>query len=301
MDPGLLGTLRASSTLQGRLELRAPWAAHLANAGHAVFYLVTSGHGFLQLDGQEVPTEVEAGSFVFVRRDQGYSLRDSPTTPVEPLDRLFLSLAPDAAGVMRGGGDGALTTAVFGCFDFGVDHPLVAALPPMLHRRAGEDPSVQWVDASLRLLAAQPATGRGGAFECRLAEALLIQVLRAYFAADGDAPGLGALVDARVARALAVIHERPGEPWTVDSLATHVGMSRTAFASRFVSLVGEPPLRHLARRRLREAARLLRESDNRLAEIAGRVGYRAEAAFSRAFKRWAGVAPGAYRRGAPDG
>lgn len=109
----------------------------------ASLYLVTSGHGFLQLDGQEVPTKVEAGSFVFVRRDQGYSLRDSPRTPIAPLDSLFSSLAPDAAGVMRGGGDGALTTAVFGCFDFEVDHPLVAALPPMLHRRAGEDASVQ--------------------------------------------------------------------------------------------------------------------------------------------------------------
>jgi AraC-like DNA-binding protein len=299
VDSSLLATLQVVSTVQGRLELRAPWAAHLANTGHAVFYLVTGERGFLQLDGQATPVELTAGSFVFVREGQGYTIRDSPATPVLPAERLFRSLARDAAGVMRGGGDGAVTAVVFGCFAFDKDHPLVAALPPMLHRSGGEDPGLQWVDASLRLLAAQPAAPRAGAFERRLAEALLIQVLRAHGGPDGDGPGLGALLDARVARALALIHERPGEAWTVAALASEVGMSRTAFATRLSALVGEPPLRHLARRRLREAARLLRESDQSLAEIADRVGYQAEAAFSRAFKRLAGVAPGAYRRGLP--
>jgi AraC-like DNA-binding protein len=73
-------------------------------------------------------------------------------------------------------------------------------------------------------------------------------------------------------------------------------MSRSAFAERFARLVGEPPLAYLTRWRMERAARLLRESGYGLDQIAGRVGYAAEAAFNKAFKRWIGVPPGTYRR-----
>jgi AraC-like DNA-binding protein len=50
------------------------------------------------------------------------------------------------------------------------------------------------------------------------------------------------------------------------------------------------------------AARRLRESDETLTTIADRVGYASEFAFSRAFSRTFGVAPGRYRRAnGPDG
>ena len=80
------------------------------------------------------------------------------------------------------------------------------------------------------------------------------------------------------------------------SLASAVGMSRSAFAARFAHLVGEPPLTYLTRWRMEKATRLLRSGHAAIAEIAARVGYDAEAAFSKAFKRWTGMAPGAYRR-----
>jgi AraC-like DNA-binding protein len=73
-------------------------------------------------------------------------------------------------------------------------------------------------------------------------------------------------------------------------------MSRSAFAARFTQLVEEPPLAYLTRWRMQKASRLLETSPAGVAEVAKRVGYDAEAAFSKAFKRWIGVAPGAYRR-----
>jgi AraC-like DNA-binding protein len=60
--------------------------------------------------------------------------------------------------------------------------------------------------------------------------------------------------------------------------------------------VEEPPLTYLTRWRMQKASRLLETSHAGVAEVAKRVGYDAEAAFSKAFKRWIGVAPGAYRR-----
>ncbi|PYV41555.1 MAG: hypothetical protein DMG06_16720 [Acidobacteria bacterium] len=105
----------------------------------------------------------------------------------------------------------------------------------------------------------------------------------------GQGDGLG--------QALALIHNAPQQSWTVASLALRVGMSRAAFAARFRELVGEPPMQYLTRWRMHKAAGMLRSGPESLAEIAGRIGYEAEAAFSKAFKRWAGHAPGAYRQG----
>jgi AraC-like DNA-binding protein len=291
----LLRTLRVESTVQAQIELRAPWGTRLSNRGHAAFFVITEGGGYVQLDGQPPPgLRVEAGSFFFVRPDQGYTIRDSPLTPAIPAERLFADLPPPSAhaGVWRLGGRGARTCAVFGCFDFEPDHPLLAALPQMLHRR-GPDADVEWIDASLRLLAARAAARE--AFECRLAEALALHVFRSHFA-RGDVAGAGLLADPQVALAVTLLHDRPEEPWTLDALARRVGVSRSVLAARFAKVVGEPALRHLRRWRLRQAERLLCESGLGIGEIAERVGYRAEAAFRRAFKRACGVGPGAFRR-----
>ncbi len=88
----------------------------------------------------------------------------------------------------------------------------------------------------------------------------------------------------------------PTRRWTVDSLASSVGMSRAAFARRFSELVGVPPLAYLTRWRIELARRRLRETAQSVAEIAASVGYDSEFSFSRAFKREVGEPPSAYRQ-----
>jgi transcriptional regulator GlxA family with amidase domain len=102
--------------------------------------------------------------------------------------------------------------------------------------------------------------------------------------------------DPRIARALDAIAAHPSHRWTVASLAKIAGASRAAFARRFAAEVGVPPMRHVAATRLRIAAEQLTESDAPLAEVATAVGYATEFALSRAFRRFIGVPPGAYRR-----
>jgi transcriptional regulator GlxA family with amidase domain len=99
-----------------------------------------------------------------------------------------------------------------------------------------------------------------------------------------------------VDRALALMASRAGESWTVAILARAAGLSRAAFARQFHKRFGMSPMRYLADLRMREAARLLSETDATLALIAAEVGYESEFAFSRAFKRHSGEAPGTYRR-----
>jgi AraC-like DNA-binding protein len=96
------------------------------------------------------------------------------------------------------------------------------------------------------------------------------------------------------------LHDRPTEAWSLESLAKEVGSSRSLLAERFNAFVGSPPMHYLARWRMQLAASLL-ASNLTMADVAQRVGYGSEAAFSRAFKRLVGVAPSAWREGArPD-
>ena len=105
-----------------------------------------------------------------------------------------------------------------------------------------------------------------------------------------------ARTDLAVARALELMGRRLDQRWTVEALARAVGLSRPAFAKRFVVALGVPPLRYLADIRLELAARLLESSDASLSELALKVGYASEFGFSRAFKRRFGVAPSFFRR-----
>ena len=161
-------------------------------------------------------------------------------------------------------------------------------------------PEPTWLASALRFLAAEAGALQPGgeAAITRLADILVIQVIRAWLARDPAAPTgwLGVLRDERIGRALALIHRDPARAWTVAALASEVAMSRSAFAARFAALVGEPPMRYVARWRMLAAHTRLREDGASLGELAERLGYQSEAAFSRAFKRIMGVPPGAARR-----
>jgi len=77
-------------------------------------------------------------------------------------------------------------------------------------------------------------------------------------------------------------------------------MSRSAFAARFTELVGESAMHYVARWRMHVALTWLKEEDTSVSEMASRLGYESEAAFSRAFKRFLGFSPGAVRRAKSD-
>ena len=73
-------------------------------------------------------------------------------------------------------------------------------------------------------------------------------------------------------------------------------MSRLAYAARFKEIVGESPMHYVARWRMSVAQMWIKEENLSFDEIASRLGYESEAAFSRAFKRIIGVSPGVARR-----
>jgi len=133
----------------------------------------------------------------------------------------------------------------------------------------------------------------------RLSEILFIQAVRTYMSTvgNGDTGWFNALKDPQIGQALTLIQHQPEEPWTVESLACRVSLSRSAFSAKFKQLVGESPMQYITRVRLTKAAALLRRNSATLVEVATSIGYDSEVAFSKAFRRYFGIAPGAYRQG----
>ncbi len=131
------------------------------------------------------------------------------------------------------------------------------------------------------------AGGPGEAVLERMSEMMFVDVLRRYV--DGLAPEqtgwLAGMRDPGVGRALALLHERPGEAWTLERLGAEAGLSRSVLHERFVHFIGQPPMQYLAQWRMQLAASRLRDTDAKIIEIALDVGYESEAAFSRAFRR----------------
>lgn len=131
----------------------------------------------------------------------------------------------------------------------------------------------------------------------RLAEVLLVQMTRLHLGKAGEAETgvMRGMMHRDLGPALTRIHRQPDRPWTVATLAKQANMSRSSFSAAFTRVIEVPPLQYLREYRMRLASRLLRDSSLGLKQIASRVGYDSVSAFSTAFKRFSGLAPGDYR------
>jgi AraC-like DNA-binding protein len=300
----VLETVRVGAACYGRVEAAAPWGIGVeADEEDARFHVVLSGDCWLEVEGQD-PVQLHGGDLVALPHGHAHSLSDALGGAVRPLSELIASGAGKCQSSITVGSGGAQATLVTGSFHFEDrrNNPLLSVLPNLIVLPGEMSRNVHWLEPTLKFIACEAASGRPGAqtVVSRLADVLFIQIVRGYLASlpAGASGWLGALGDPQIGAALGLIHQSPELDWTVQSLAARVAMSRSAFASRFARLVGEPPLAYVTRWRMQKAAGLLRQSSATLADIAERVGYDSEAAFSKAFKRTVGSAPGAYRRAA---
>ncbi len=291
--------------------IRVPKGASLSSGMGSSTQIVLSYHVLVAgtcwtglEDGSAV--RLEAGDVVVYPRGDAYFLAPDlrprlgsadATQMVDFLASLLSGAVPPNSGLAPNG----LEQTRFVCGFLGCDvppfDPMLRALPPMLVIRAASGRLRDLVD-----LALAEVNGAGGAsVRERLSESIFIETLRLHLASPApdrlptDADWMGGLRDPVVGRALALLHERLAEPWTLAALAREAGASRTTLAERFTRLVGEPPMRYLAGRRMQLAARRLSEGDVTVAEVAAHVGYESEAAFSRAFKRSTAAAPATWR------
>ncbi len=92
------------------------------------------------------------------------------------------------------------------------------------------------------------------------------------------------------------IRSRLGMHHDFDALALAHGLSPATFRRHWARHVREPPARYLMTLRMREACRLLVESDESVASIAAQLGFEDPLYFSRRFAALFGMPATAYRR-----
>ena len=179
-------------------------------------------------------------------------------------------------------------------------NPIVQSLPRMLHVPNGYDAADGWLSSLIRTIMTESRRKRvgSGSVLSRLSELIFVEVVRSYMESLPDeAHGwLAALADRHVGRAIHLLHDDPARPWTLDDLAKAVGVSRTVLVNRFTGHLGVAPMTYLSNWRMQIAAAMLAGGGATIANVAAEVGYESEAAFSRTFKRCAGMSPGAWRR-----
>ncbi len=296
---GTLDALRTGSPVVTRCECRAPWSMRLPAFAGAGVHVVVDGGCVLAPEDRK-PLALGPGDLVFLRRGGQHTLCSDPVLP--PRDYIHDRVADGAAfGELRIGGPGERT--VLACAAYKLDvtssHPLLASVPDVIHLPASAERG-QALETSIRQIIDETAAPRAtsASIVVALVDVLLLRILRAC---HGNLPAeqatgwAAAVVDPAIAPALRAMHGLPAVPWTVETLARESGLSRAAFARRFKSVLGEPPLAYLTGWRMTTARRLLRETELPLSAIAERTGYGSEFAFAKAFKRECGRAPGNYR------
>lgn len=322
----LLRTVRLRGAVFYYVEGTSPWVAEAPAAPEIIpgimpgvdhlmeFHGIARGSCWAALSG-EPPIRLQEGDVVMFPQGDAHVISSAPGlrapqatnevffTPRPPQLPFALDLQSAEVTTARLDGGGRDTATVV-CGFLGLDarpfNPLLASLPRVLHvpgRTLGTD---SWVTTFLRAVVAESNHRRPGgeAVLERMSEMLFVEVLRRYVdALPAEQTGwLAGLRDPGVGRALSLLHDTPGDPWTLDRLSDEVGLSRSSLHERFVHFIGTPPMQYLTEWRMQVAAGRLRDTSAKLLEVALDVGYESEAAFSRAFKRIVGEAPGAWRR-----
>lgn len=307
-----LGQLRLEGALFFRGEFTDGFAfesAPLALADRLVgpdadrmilFHIVARGSCWTSVD-DGVRHWASAGDVIVLPYGDRYAMGGE--TPMATPSVLDLPGPPpwETIPVFRLGGGGERTDLVCGYLHS--EHPLfdpgMRALPPLFVVRLPPGPAAAWVQASIAYAVEEsaPSNRSTSLLATRLPELVLIEVLRTHLATApaADRGWLAALRDPVLAPALSLLHGSPGHQWTVAELATGTAVSRSQLDDRFRQVLGTSPIRYLTEWRMHLAEELLDSAEITVLDIAHRIGYDSQEAFSRAFKRERGVSPSHWR------
>jgi AraC-like DNA-binding protein len=263
------------------------------------FHLVAAGRCWIEVDG--VRHWAGEGDVIVIPYGDAHQM--GGTEDAEVVDAATLVAPPPwtAMPFIEHGAGGEVTRIVCGYLtsDDSLFDAELRALPRVLVVRP-EGPAAQWVRASIdyaldrtSLVAPDRATTPAD-----LVQLLFAEVLRLHLAQTPatDVGFVRALGDPVLAPALARIHNRPGDKWSVAQLAAASAVSESLLDERFRAILGLSPIRYLTAWRMHLAEDLLASSDLGVAAVARRVGYESEEAFSRAFRRKHDEAPSVWRR-----
>lgn len=294
-------------------EFSAPWCARepdsrtmasclsITSKHLIIFHLVTKGRAYARLENDPSPVPLTAGDIVIFPHGDAHLLGNGPAVP--PMDSAAQLRHIQSAGLRLAqcGGGGTVTKLICGYMscESQLSQIFLAGLPSMLTVHIRDSRSGPWLEDTLRYSVdhAETAGPGGAAVIAKLSEVLFVETLRQYIAQlpHSHTGWLAGVRDPEVGKALALLHRRPAHPWTIATLATEIGTSRSVLAERFRRYLAQTPIAYLTRWRLRLGAQQLLSSNHSVAAVAAAVGYESEPAFNRAFKREFGLPPACFR------
>lgn len=283
----LLALIDLRCTVYHNQQLCGDWELAEHEVGQTCFHLVSHGTCELSWGGRQ--WQLGAGDLVLFPAEEPHRLRT-----LKPADQPMQTFSMDQH--LEQDHTGLLCASVH--FAHQASHALLAALPPMTLLRRTEANAPWLTPLLLQILreSRHPAPGQAAVLD-HLAELVFMQALRHHDNDSGSAATgvLNLLRDKRLARAVHAFHDAPEQHWTLDELATKAAMSRSRFAAHFRAISGWTPAHYMTWWRMQLAWTCLQRGDS-VISVAQTVGYRSEAAFSRAFRRAFGTTAGAVRR-----
>lgn len=296
MDPfsDIIALLRPSAAVSKPISGRGRWGVRYAAHDSPGFTLVLSGAAWIIFDGRP-PLRLERGDFLLLPTTPAFSLCSDPAVACHPVE-------PTAVAVRHGEQAGEPDFVAQGgsfAFERANASLLLALLPDLIHIPAAEGRTSR-IGRLLDLLSEECVASHPGKdlIIRRMLEVLLVEALRRQGPGREAAPAglLNGMRDPGLARALAALHADVRAGWTVAALAGIAGMSRSAFAARFGEALGCAPIEYLTRWRMALAKDALRRGAKSLDRVAEEIGYESASAFSTAFRKRLGMAPGRYAR-----
>jgi AraC-like DNA-binding protein len=295
MDPltDIVTLLRPHGAFSRPITGRGKWGVRYDAQSSPSFCIVLEGKSWLIMEG-DAPRLLERGDFLLLPFTPAFSL-------VSELGAECIPGRPSRKGVRHGDPKGTPDFRMIGgTFQIElVNAGLLELMSQKIHIRAAEFDTSR-LTRIIDLIMDEYATERPGrdAILQRFLEAMLVEALRwPSLGHESLPPGLIAgLRDAPISGALRAMHSAVRHGWTVAELAKRAGMSRSAFAARFVAIVGCAPMEYLSRWRMSLAQDALSRGGKPLDQVAEEIGYESASAFSTAFRRRSGCAPGAFAR-----
>lgn len=299
----VLSTAAVTGSVAATVTAGDNWGMELAQVPGAAFHAITSGAAYLVIEDR-APLRLMQGDAVLLPSGIAHQLLSGPGAPSRPFDHLRAEAAlTDGGGLVIG--DPPVTTQII-CASYGQDPAArvtpFSALPAVVYVPALSAPA--GLRSSLSLISDELSLGGPGIRSVldHVVNIVLVQMMRAWIddpTTDQRPPSwLKGLSDPVTHSALTKLHEDPALPWTVETLAKRVGVSRATLARRFESEVGQTPGDYISSWRMELAARKLRQGAETVGVIARGVGYQSEYSFNRAFARHYGAPPGRYRTSA---
>jgi AraC-like DNA-binding protein len=262
-------------------------------------HVVLQGTVYLHAPALAEPLRLDAGDMALMARGCLHSVgSDANLNQVQSV--ALAEHWPDPQADTAGAG--ASNTVISGAYQFWHTplHPFFAEMPDWFVLRAQDAAQAPALQHSLQLLQQEMTEQALGSESIvhGLLDVVFVLLMRTIVQRQSlEKPCWGqSIQDPQVQKAVQALHTDCARAWTLESLASVAGLSRTSLAERFRKTMGNTPLNYLRTVRMQQAMAALSESERSLEQIAQEVGYQDAFSFSKVFKKTVGVAPRDFRR-----